>query len=152
VTRKKKDTRYDDLLEGLKTSKARARVGEAEFERKMNKIRNEVIDKLIQKEQAFGIFGMPERKEDAIKYLIESFDNRIEGIVKKVVDKKIVEYEKRKAEAPKCPVCGAMDDWIENITKSNNIFGPGSKSWVVGHECRKCGVRFGRPKGMKDGD
>lgn len=47
----------------------------------------------------------------------------------------------------KCPCCKSVDIDIMQQRESNNIIGPGSRSWVVSENfvCNDCGVLFVKP-------
>ncbi len=43
-----------------------------------------------------------------------------------------------------CPICGSSS--FGELTESNGIMGPGSRSWVIFYICDGCSVMFNDPK------
>lgn len=57
----------------------------------------------------------------------------------------------KKLKNVKCPCCKSTDIDIMQQRESNNIIGPGSRSWVVSENfvCNDCGVLFVKPPKKK---
>jgi transposase-like protein len=54
------------------------------------------------------------------------------------------EAEERRIAEIKCPVCKSTEKTPINKYKSNGVFGPGSRSWLVENYiiCNNCGVHY----------
>ena len=84
-----------------------------------------------------------------IKFVPIDWEQHYKDQEKQKVERKKLEEETRIKEKErfdniKCPVCGSKEkDWVRK-SKSNNIIGPGSRSWITEEYifCTDCGVMY----------